>query len=304
MALYARAITGRFGLGHGLLAWARSVVWAQQNNAQLIAPNWLQLRIGPYLRRERDKRFYYKLFQSGQQVGGLRRAFILAKAKRINISNFTSSKLQSGTTIVEFYNALGDNEAKHFHEILGHAKTVRTALLDMTKLQYRPEVQRDPHIAVHIRGGDFGVAVSIEQLQKGGHNLRLPVGWYRDAIVVLRDTVGQNLPVVVFSDCGDTEIAEVLNLANVKRSTYKESITDMLAMSQATVLVSSGSGFSRWGSYLGQVPRICYPGQRGVRVIGPFENSDLLEPEILSAQDLSQHFISALKSRIDNPWQN
>jgi hypothetical protein len=33
MALYAMAITGRFGLGHGLLAWGRSVVWAEIYNA-------------------------------------------------------------------------------------------------------------------------------------------------------------------------------------------------------------------------------------------------------------------------------
>jgi hypothetical protein len=300
MALYAMAVTGRFGLGHGLLAWGRSVVWARKNNATLIAPNWLQLRVGPYLRRERDKRFYYRLFRSGQQVGGIRRIALLLQAKRMRVEECeTLTQPSHGTSdiIVEFHNAVADNEAKHFHEIFGHAQLVHAALLDMTKPRYHPHSGEKPHIAVHIRGGDFAIAASPDQLLKGGHNLRLPVEWYTEMIQALRNTVRIEVPVIVYSDCADMEIAPVLQLPNSKRSETRQSITDMLAMAQATVMISSGSGFSRWGSYLGQVPRICYPGQRGVRVIGPVRDSTENEPESLNGRDLPMQFKNLVVER-------
>ena len=300
MTLYAMAVTGRFGLGHGLLAWGRSAVWAKKNNATLIAPNWLQLRVGPYLRRERDKRFYYKLFQSGQQVGGMRRIALLLRANRLRVEQFASLPEQdhrARDTIVEFHNAVGDNEAKYFHEIFGHAQLIHAALLDMTKGRYRPHSIKQSHIAVHIRGGDFSTAATPSQLLNGGHNLRLPIEWYVEMLQALRNAIGVEVPVIVYSDCADAEIASVLQLPNSTRSSNTQSITDMLAMAQATVMISSGSGFSRWGSYLGQVPRICYPGQRGVRVIGPLSDIIECEPEVLRGQYLPNQFIEAVAQR-------
>ncbi len=300
MALYAMAITGRFGLGHGLLAWGRSVVWSHENNARLIAPNWLQLRIGPYLRRERDKRFYFKLFQAGQQIGGLKRLSLLLRAKRLDVEGFTSLNRQcsnSTSVIVEFRNAVGENEAKHFHEIFGRAALVHAALVDMTKPSYRPPPAKHHHIAVHIRGGDFGSAATSDQLTSGGHNLRLPIAWYVEMLNALRNAIGTEVPVVIYSDCSDAEISSVLTMPNCTRSANRESITDMLDMAQGTVLISSGSGFSRWGSYLGQVPRICYPGQRGVRVIGPTNSPIDFEPEALDGSDLPFQFVESVKQR-------
>jgi hypothetical protein len=277
-------------------------VWAQTHGAQVIAPNWLQPRIGPYLRRERDKRFYFKLFQAGEQLGGLRRLRLLVRAQKFNVehvADVTALRASDRDVVVQFYNANSNNEAKYFHEIYGRADLVRPALWDMTKPGYRPVLLPAPHVAVHIRGGDFGTAASAEQLQGGRHNLRLPTTWYAEMIIALRKGLGMEVPVIVYSDCSDSEIVMVLTLPNVTRSTHAESITDMLAMEQADALISSGSGFSRWGCYLGQVPRICYPGQRGVRVIGPLTSEIDLEPEVLNAEDLPMGFVAAVKKRFD-----
>ena len=56
MGLYGYPEMGRTGLGHSLLAWARCVVWCEMTGAKMLAPRWLRIRIGPYLRGERQAR--------------------------------------------------------------------------------------------------------------------------------------------------------------------------------------------------------------------------------------------------------
>lgn len=296
--LYGYADVGRMGLGHGLLAYGRCVVWCHDNNAQRIAPRWLRLRIGPYLRRERDKRFYYPLFQTGAQIGGWERLRLLLTAPRFSDQ---TEKPPAGfspqnDTIVVFENAQSGNEAKYFHEIAGRSAIVRPALIDMTRPRYRPAPSTCPHIALHIRGGDFQ-AVDVSALKSGVHNIRLPQSWYADMLSGLRAGIGQDLPAIIYSDCSDEEIAGTLMLPRVTRAPRQESITDMLAMGQAEALISSGSGFSRWSAYLGQIPRLCYPGQRVVRTLD--ENQALeLEPECETARDIPADFCDFIRVRL------
>jgi hypothetical protein len=115
----------------------------------------------------------------------------------------------------------------------------------------------------------------------------------------VRRRLGVELPAVVYSDCPDDELAALLKLPQVSRSRYFESVTDMLAMREATVQISSGSGFSRLGAYLGDVPRICFPGQRHVRVLRSSpEGVPDREPEALLADDLPDGFIAHIHERV------
>src|SRR5919202_2334278 len=52
----------RAGLGNMLLVWARAVLFAHINSLPVVAPTWGKVRIGAYLRGERDKRYYGHLF--------------------------------------------------------------------------------------------------------------------------------------------------------------------------------------------------------------------------------------------------
>jgi hypothetical protein len=289
--LYGYADVGRFGLGHGLLAWARCVVWCHKADVPVIAPRWLRLRIGPYLRRERDKRFYYRLFHRGRQVGGLHRARLLALAEKLSAEKDTPEVgwRPARETIVVFKNAPADNERKHFHEIVGANALVREALREMTRARFVPRPPREPHVAIHVRGGDFSPPVNVEALKDGLHNQRLPIAWYVGMLKGLREKSASDIPAVVYSDCTDDELAPLLAQARTTRSQYRAAISDMLAMSDARVLISSGSGFSRWGSYLGRVPRLCFPGQRAIRTLGPVGELDL-EPECETARDIDAEF--------------
>jgi len=82
---YAYADVGYFGLTHSLLAWARCHLWAADNQVPMIAPSWLRVRgrIGPWLRREPDKRQYQLLFRFPDYITGMRRLALLATRERI-----------------------------------------------------------------------------------------------------------------------------------------------------------------------------------------------------------------------------
>ncbi len=287
--LFGYPKVGRFGLGHSLLAWARCVVWCNKNNAQMIAPQWLQPRLGPYIRRERDKRFYYSQFRRGEQIGGLKRLYLLATARRLNIADWKNSDLDRTSTIVLFENLPTKNEVTYLHEIMGHSRLVHSALLDMTVQSLVPKRPSMDHVAIHVRGGDFSIVNDPSQYLKGTHNLRLPIQWYCEMLIDLRRKLNARFPAIIYSDCSDQEISALLSLSDVKRAPKAAAVTDLLSMAQAPMLISSGSNFSRWASYLGQIPRICYPGQRSYRML---ENHTDVELEPECENEIPLDFIS------------
>ena len=53
----------RTGLGNMMLIWARGVVLSKANNIPLICSLWYGIRLGPILRNEPKKRFYWGYFK-------------------------------------------------------------------------------------------------------------------------------------------------------------------------------------------------------------------------------------------------
>jgi hypothetical protein len=290
--LYAFPDVGRFGLAHSLLAWARARVWARRHGATPIAPNWLRMRIGPYLRRERDKRNYFLLFSSGNAISGLRKRILLLTHPRIDERRLVGGAAPTSGIIV--FRSIPDNDIRaDFGALRGEADFLHAELLAMTRPRYRPDRHHRPHAAVHVRLGDFAEATP-EQLAAGIQNIRLPLSWYRDVVETLRRALGETLPICLYSDGSDAELGLLLSMPHVTRSTARAAISDMLSIADATVLVGSGSGFSLWGSYLGQVPRISYPGQGLVSVLDDSDQEIALAP----GQPLPAEFQAHLVTRI------
>ncbi|NOX41797.1 MAG: hypothetical protein GXP05_15240 [Alphaproteobacteria bacterium] len=247
----------------------------------------------------RTRQAYYRLFRTGRQVGRLRRLRLLASAPRLAAETELPPPDFSPEheTVVVFRNLVSGNERTYFCEIVGHSEIVRKSLIDMTRPKYRPALPTHPHIAIHVRGGDFSQPSSLEEIKSGRHNLQIPADWYVKMLKGLRKRLGDTLPAIVYSDFADEELVPLLSLLHVKRSPYREAISDMLAMSQANAIISSGSGFSRWASYLGQVPRLCFPGQRTVRTLGPVVDGTDMEPECEVAGEIPEGFYSHVLSR-------
>ncbi|WP_237022527.1 hypothetical protein [Herbaspirillum frisingense] len=297
---YGLPLVGRFGLAHSLLAWARCEIWCRRHAVPMLAPNWNHLRIGPYLRRERDKREYHRFFRFADYITGLHRCWLLAtlpKVRAVDVS-YSVEPDRSKRQLVVFENLVTGNFEQHFHEVAAHSAELLEALRKMTKPRFLPDrIIEGTHIAIHIRLGDFSVASNDASIRDGVKNTRLPVLWYAEMLGQLRSALGQNVPAVVYSDGADSDLEPVLRLTGVKRAPLQAAITDLLSIAQATAMISSGSGFSIWGCFLGQVPRICFPGQRQVHVLNSGTGVEM-EPEVDFNEPIPSDFVQVVRQRL------
>ena len=293
--IYALPVLGRYGLTHGLLAWARCQIWCQQTGATMLAPFWFKLRVGPYLRGERDKRNYFLLFKPGNAVGGARRLFALAGAKKIEVGpQWPESPIRpAGTVVMRFHNALKDNEKKSFAQIIGHGQFLRSELLAMTRPRFRPATPAASFIAIHVRMGDFTPVSSNGQIANSS-NAQLPIGWYVDRLAALRGQLGGSVPAIVFSDGSDEQLAPLLDLDDVSRAPRQQSVTDLLQIGLGAALIASGSGFSLWGAFLGSTPRIAHPGQ----AIVPIDTDPTRDIESAFGAGIPPSFIEHVRQRL------
>lgn len=292
---YGYPDVGRFGLGHSLLAWARCVVWCDQTGSRMLAPRWLRLRIGPYLRGERDKREYFKLFNQDGYIGTIRRTFLLTFLPKISAEGDAALDAAPGhSAVTVFTNSAADNTEKFFSFVRGHSALLHAELRRITRPRYRPQPAEAPFVAVHVRLGDF-TRLAAGDNPADQKNSRLPVEWYASIVQRLNESAASSLPVVLFSDGSDDELAPLLALPSVRRAPKQESVTDMLQIAQASLLVSSASGFSMWGAFLGQVPRICFPGT----MVGDIMDNRDDEVELGFDSPLPAHFASVARRVAD-----
>ncbi|MHA3842295.1 O-fucosyltransferase family protein [Sphingomonas aestuarii] len=295
--VYAMPVLGRYGLTHGLLAWARCRVWCEQNGAAMIAPFWLKLRVGPYLRRERDKRNYFMLFNGGGAISGIGRLLTLGRARRIEVgTEWPANPSEEGGSpvLMRFHNAMKDNEKKSFSQILGHGAFLRREVLAMTRQRYHPSVPNDPFVAIHVRMGDFTPISSQGEVGAEATNTRLPIDWYGDRLDALRRSLGHEIQAIVFSDGSDEDLEPLLRRSGVNRAAKQQSITDLLTIGHGVALIASGSGFSLWGAFLGSVPRISYPGQS----IVPIDKDETRDIELSFGENIPQTFAKHVQLRM------
>lgn len=224
---YAYPCVGTTGLCNMFYPWARAVVWARDNGACVIAPNWVQFgRLGVWLRRERDKRTYWRQFTDAGYVTGLRKRWILLMQKE-SITMFSGREEWGWMEPVKAERRFLTKELERIvnPDILNHLKQL--------PLNY---------IGVHIRKGDFHYG---DELQ--------PDEYYLAAIRQARQEHGEELPVLVFSDAEEGELAFLGALPDVVRMPPAPAVHDVLALSRATVMVGTNhSTFSYWGAFLGR----------------------------------------------------
>lgn len=294
--LYGYPSMVRAGLGHMMGAWARCVVWTRTHSVPMLAPQWRQFRIGPYLRRELDKRSYHPLFTSDGYVDGVPRLAAIALARRVPEADAEAALVAGGRgpTLVVFHDDLG------WETMRNHRDLLLSELLRITRPEYvRPALVREPFIGVHVRRGDFTQTAAEAALRAGRKNLRTPIEWYADALTYLRSRLGGQQPARVFSDGTDAELGPLLGLPAVTRAPNREAITDILALSQASAVVASGSGFSQWACFLGQVPSLWFPGQHHYALTADGEPPRELEWE--PGRHLPDVFVDAVSRRSTAP---
>lgn len=294
--LLACAAVGRQGLGHCLFSWAHALLWSHRHHAELLPSNWMQPRIGPWLRRERDKRMYFLLFRPPTAATVVRqaRAWLVRPKLASSFDRQGGTRPQAGVLHVFRLGERLDTPAV-FDPMIGQHALVHEALRRMTRSRLLPLAREAPFLAAHIRLGDFH-RTNAGDLAAGRKNTSSPIDWFVHAIASARGALGEELPVRVFSDGSDEQIRPVLAMPRVERSMNASPITDMLDIAQARCLIASGSNFSLWGSYLGQVPRVFHPGQKIARVL----IDDSLEVALAPGDGaLPPSFVQALAPRYD-----
>jgi hypothetical protein len=223
----------------------------------MIWPTWFSYkpknwRVNPY-----DHRTYGDLFRpTGDYVSGFSKIRQLMFRKWVPEAEAEAHPPEPGR-VVQFRGMAG--KFQPFREDL---ELIRSELLAITLEKnlagYRAE---DPApVAVHVRLGDFVRQGSYEEMVAIDNSV-LPLSWYTAALESVRKKAGSAVRACVISDGEDEVLAPLLAMENIRRVEYGSSIADMLAMSRSRLLITSGSTFSQWASYLGQVPAVWHPGK-------------------------------------------
>jgi hypothetical protein len=82
-------------------------------------------------------------------------------------------------------------------------------------------------------------------------NKAIDLNWFVQAIETVRSAIG-DIPVICISDAHEQELRTVLQISDVKLQ-CEHPIVDLMVISRACGFIASGSTFSQWIAYLGQM---------------------------------------------------
>jgi hypothetical protein len=267
---------GGSGLSNLLIPWARCLVQARRYGLRRISPTWFQICREQWAQHSPDKRTYHDLFQATpDEISGIERLRLLATskgAKRVPEDRL-GDPIPEGSTVV-FQGMEG-----FLAPILPYRELVSGELLRMVRSRHKRALETgfSPDVAIHVRLGDFGGGNPLSG------NTRINLDWYAGILRELTARLGR-LSAAVFSDGTDEELASLLEMDGVTRASFGSSIADILGLSQARILITSGSTFSMWASFLGQMPTVWYPGRL------PHPLLEDQRSEILTLSELSEEF--------------
>lgn len=255
--LYANPIVGRTGLGNMLFPWARAEVFCKQTGAKMLAPQWVNLfRIGPWIRFERDKRYYVSNFSNAGYIQGVHRQYVLRTVTHIGETEVAEKPMviANGPQIVDFKGMEG-----FFSPFLSAQEYIKERIYAITSLPISEQLKYfspEPFIGVHIRRGDF---------QSGGQSIE--DDWYVHAIEHAAKSVGTTKwggLVRIFSDAAPEKLRFLTETrTNVILMPKAPALLDILILSQCMALVgTSRSTFSMWAAFLGQMPSFWHPCER------------------------------------------
>lgn len=297
MNLFALPIVGRAGLGNMLFPWARAEIFARRSSAAVLRPRWNTLRLGPYRRREPEKRNYIGFFDTAHHLRGMSRLVPFFFGDRFSEAEGDLAILLTAGNgrpagwrprVVEF-EGLGD----YFAPLLTEYEFIRHQLLKITREPMRGDgdCYGGRFIAMHVRRGDLTrQGLSPERLKMQA--AYTPTPWFTAMARAVRGCSEINgMPIVLFTDGSREEVAEILNIHNVHLHRRGTAISDLWTLAQARLLFASGfSTFSMWASFLGGMPTIYAPGKIQERV--QLKRPRSLEIEVEEGADIPAHLVA------------
>ena len=244
------------GLGNLLFPIARAIIGQRCIGGGLVLPTMRQIKVGTVLRWERDRRVYGDIFKhrNANELGSWLRAKMLPAVRENEASGQPHGAI------------LYQGMANQFHDLAGYSDIIAQFLKKRSRIPIRCERY---DVAMHVRLGDFGAA----ETGAANKNARIPLEWYRNALAVARERLGQQkVRGVLFTDESPTRVIEALKLEGFIPEPYGNALTAMMALANANVLIGSRSTFSLWGRYLGNGSAI-WPSGFDIQRYAPIEKN-------------------------------
>lgn len=229
---------GRAGLGNELFPLLRAMDRSSDLGLPLLPPRWAQIRIGPTLRGERDRRQYWQLFKR--------------PSARLIALRLWATYVRRDATIFE-QGMLG-----YFEPLTRDPRWYREQLRRAAAPGVIHDHRATPYVSVHVRLGDFA-RPTVGQAQLTSNNTSTPLDWYVDVVRALH-VDAPTLEVIVSSDGHDDELEPLLRLPGVRRSSASNALDEIYVLADAEGIVGSRSTFTAWGAFLGNVPLLLAPG--------------------------------------------
>ena len=288
----------RAGLGNQLFVILKSIVFSGVHSVPLYFSHYNQLRIGPYLRRERVKRKYGGNFKFERGIFSdlcVRAAARAAPDSLLVYDAGINDPLDDSVAAYVF------TEIPHYSDYFGELKcfrgVVREALLRWVSDEHLAALseQPAPMVGVHVRLGDFKKLPEGADFRNFGAT-RTPVDYFINCIDKIRSICGRCLGVSVFSDGTEDELSELLGLPNTKLVSGNSDIVDLLLLSRSRVIVTSaGSTFSYWSSFLSDAAVVMHPDHIHESIRDEETNRLFFEGPIDEGGDLLRRNIRAIE---------
>ncbi len=205
------------GFGNLLFPIGRALRESQIKNEVFVKPTILNLKIGPFLRQERDWRLYHNELKGRNVEDWL---------------NFFRIKFYRKKT--QFYYG----QRNYFYDLEKSMFLIKNWLF--TNSLEKP-IDHSGKIAVHIRRGDF------LKSNESALSHQIPTKWYLDTLDRLLCKV--DMDVVLFSD-SDIDNDWSKFGSRIKLSQNISACSNVLSMSSADFLIASRSTFSLWSYFL------------------------------------------------------
>lgn len=237
------------GLANKLFVWARARVFSHENQLPFLVIGWFDPKLGPWIRREKNKRIYYGYFHTTGNLWHLVKYMITVRKKSFIVE---PTALSEGRNFYIFSKI--PHWDQYFEGLMPYRDYLKTELFNLMKphIQQKIHESQVPEVGIHIRMGDFKKITNESEFKNVGAT-RTPLNYFVTVINQLKVKLGPGTHFSVFSDGHRGELNEVLSIPNVSMAQPNPDIIDLWLLSQSKVIVTSaGSTFSYWAVFLSE----------------------------------------------------